>query len=257
MASIIQAATQGASGVVSCHAAHAIVTTGGDAELRDRVNAFEIVTPDGQPVRWALNLLYGAGLSDRVYGPELMLRLCRRAAQGGLPVYLYGGTHDAAERLHYHLKRQLPRLHIAGVESPPFRALTVAEQRAIIDRINRSGARLVFVGLGCPKQDIFAATHRDDIHAVQVCVGAAFDLLAGIRPMAPPWIQRHGLEWAYRLVQEPGRLWRRYLVTNSVFAWKLCLALWRQRRLRGSRHGVAQTEQRPRRLQAVKKGTVS
>jgi exopolysaccharide biosynthesis WecB/TagA/CpsF family protein len=226
---ILRAAKEGVSGVVSCHAVHAIVTASGDASLRDKVNTFEMLTADGQPVRWALNLLHGTRLSERVYGPELTLRLCQGAAGAGIPVYLYGGNRDVALRLEAEFHRLWPDLQIAGCEAPPFRALTSEEDQSVVDRINRSGAGLVFVGLGCPKQDLFAYEHRHTIKAVQVCVGAAFDFHAGVKKMAPRWMQRHGLEWLYRLVQEPGRLWRRYLVTNSLFVAKVGRALLARR----------------------------
>jgi exopolysaccharide biosynthesis WecB/TagA/CpsF family protein len=230
---ILEAARRRLSGVISCQAVHAVVSASRDRSLRDRVNTFDVVAPDGQPVRWALNLLHDTQLSERVYGPELMLRLCRRAADTGIPIYLYGSSPEVIGKLRTNLCRAVPRLRVAGVESPPFRALTPAEDEAAVERINASGARLVFVGLGCPKQDVFAYEHRARIKAVQVCVGAAFDFHAGVMPMAPGWMQRRGLEWAFRLVQEPRRLWRRYLVTNSLFAVKLSTALCR-RSLRAS-----------------------
>jgi exopolysaccharide biosynthesis WecB/TagA/CpsF family protein len=221
---ILRAAGRGASAVVAAQAVHAVVLASRDPALRDKVNAFELVTPDGQPVRWAMNLLHGARLRERVYGPELMLRLCRAAAEAGVPIYLYGGSPAVAERLRANLLRACPKLHIAGAESPPFRALTPEEDRAVLERINASGARLVFLGLGCPKQDVFAYEHRGALRAVQLCVGAAFDFHAGTKKMAPRWMQRRGLEWLYRLSQEPRRLWKRYLITNSIFLWKLGLA---------------------------------
>jgi UDP-N-acetyl-D-mannosaminuronic acid transferase (WecB/TagA/CpsF family) len=183
---ILRAASQRASAVVSLHAVHAIVESLRDEVLRAKVNRFAAVGTDGHPVRWAMNHLHRAGLRDRVYGPELMLRLCSRAA----------------------------------AESPPFRPLTPDEDADVVRRINTSGARIVFIGLGCPKQDHFAADHAESIRAVQVCVGAAFEFHAGTKPMAPGWLQRYGLEWLYRLISEPRRLWRRYLTTNSIFLCK-------------------------------------
>jgi exopolysaccharide biosynthesis WecB/TagA/CpsF family protein len=229
---ILRAAEEGTPGVVACRAVHAVVTASCDPALRDKVNSFDLVTPDGQPVRWAVNLLHRAGLRERVYGPELMLRLCRGAAQRGIPIYLYGGSPAVLEKLRDNLLRLFPGLPIAGAESPPFRALTPEEDDAVVERINGSGARLVFIGLGCPKQDLFAYQHRSRIRAVQLGVGAAFDFHAGVKKMAPGWMQRHGLEWLDRLSQEPGRLWRRYLVTNSIFLAKLAVALWCRRRPR-------------------------
>jgi len=223
---LIRAAQQRIPAVASFHAAHAVVTASDDARLRQRVNSFDIVAPDGQPVRWALNVLHRACLSDRVYGPELMLRLCRRAAAEGVSIYLYGGASDAVlNDLKTNLRKKFPDLQIAGAEAPPFRPLTTDEDDAVVRRINQSGAGVVFIGLGCPKQDHFAFEHRDRLHAVQACVGAAFDFHAGRTAMAPAWMQRSGLEWLFRLCREPRRLWRRYLVTNALFLQKL-LSQW-------------------------------
>jgi N-acetylglucosaminyldiphosphoundecaprenol N-acetyl-beta-D-mannosaminyltransferase len=240
---ILQAARHRIAAVVACQAVHAVVTASCDPSLRDQVNSFELVTPDGQPVRWALNLLYRTQLAERVYGPELMLRLCRGAAERAIPIYLYGGTPEVLAKLQANLCQACPNLQIVGCESPPFRALTPPEDRAVIERINASGAGLVFLGLGCPKQDRFAFAHRSSIKAVQVCVGAAFDFHAGVKKMAPTWMQRHGLEWLYRLFQEPGRLWRRYLVTNSLFLAKLLVALSRRQPISHSTH--CRSHQRP------------
>ncbi|MFL5330788.1 MAG: WecB/TagA/CpsF family glycosyltransferase [Gemmataceae bacterium] len=228
---ILSAAQNGEGGIVTCHAVHAIVTFSRDPVLRDKLNTFDMVTPDGQPVRWALNLLHGVGLNERVYGPELTLRLCRAAAASGVPIYLYGGDESVAAMLPDKLKELCPGLIIAGSEAPPFRALSEQEDREVVERINTSGAGIVFIGLGCPKQDLFAFDHRNSIHAVQICVGAAFDFHAGVKKMAPAWMQRRGLEWLYRLLQEPRRLWKRYFVTNSLFMMQLTRAfLFRGRR---------------------------
>jgi len=229
---VVAAAVRGSAGVVSCHAVHALISAATDAELGEMINAFDMVTPDGQPVRWAMNLLHGVKLKDRVYGPELTVRLCQRAADAGVPIYLYGGSPQVVEKLQENLRERYPGLVIAGYESPPFRPLTSEEDAEVVDRINASGAGIVFIGLGCPKQDIFAYEHRDRINAVQVCVGAAFDFHADTLPMAPGWMQRTGLEWLYRLIQEPRRLWRRYLVTNSIYCGKLFLALLNRPRVR-------------------------
>jgi exopolysaccharide biosynthesis WecB/TagA/CpsF family protein len=225
VASILRAVRLGRPAVVSCHAVHAIVTASGEASLREKVNSFAMITADGQPVRWALNLLHRAGMAERVYGPELMLRLCRAASENGISIYLYGGTQQSLVQLCDNLRQSFPDLQIAGCESPPFRPLTQEEDAAVTQRIRASGARLVFIGLGCPKQDLFAYEHQEAIDAVQVCVGAAFDFHAGVKPKAPRWMQDRGLEWLYRLGHEPKRLWRRYLVTNTVFLGKLGAAM--------------------------------
>ena len=219
VAVLIDAAARRQPAVAAHLAVHAVVTAATDPAQRARVNAFDLAAPDGQPVRAALNWFYGAGLPDRVYGPELMLRLCRAAATQDVGVYLYGSTPEVITRLSGRLPQLAPGLRIAGAESPPFRPLTPDEDAATVRRINDSGAGLVFIGLGCPRQEAFAAEHRDHIRAVQVCVGAAFDFHAGNKRMAPRWMQRYSLEWLFRLCQEPGRLWKRYLVTNTIFCW--------------------------------------
>jgi exopolysaccharide biosynthesis WecB/TagA/CpsF family protein len=232
---IIRSADERIPAVISLHAVHAIVESISDPELLAKVNRFDAVLPDGQPVRWALNHLHGVGLRERVYGPELTLRLCARAADDGIPIYLYGSMPDVIELLQQQLLEKFPQLQIAGAESPPFRELTPEEDEAVVRRINESGAGILFVGLGCPKQDHFAADHADRILPVQVCVGAAFDFHAGTKPMAPEWMQRNGLEWVYRLSREPRRLCRRYAQTNSIFIAKWLGAVMRGRRSKSLR----------------------
>ncbi|MEM7478074.1 MAG: WecB/TagA/CpsF family glycosyltransferase [Planctomycetota bacterium] len=222
---IVLAAKASQSAIVSMQAVHPIVLASQDNELREIVNEFDIVAPDGQPVRWALNWLHNLNLSERVYGPELMWRLCERAASENLSVYFYGSTANVLEQMQNRLKASFPNLHISGAESPPFRDLGNEELDDVVKRINGSKAKVVFIGLGAPKQDQFAALIRADVDAVLVCVGAAFDFHAGAKPMAPNWMQRRGLEWLFRFCSEPRRLWKRYLTTNSVFVLKLTHAL--------------------------------
>jgi exopolysaccharide biosynthesis WecB/TagA/CpsF family protein len=214
---VMTAARRRDGGVVTHMAVHALVTAARDASYREKVNTFEVVAPDGQPVRWALNRIHGTTLGDRVYGPELMRRLCRRAAETGVGIYLYGSTPAVVKALEEKLAEQFPDLRIVGSEPSLFRPLTKEEDDAFVARVNRSGAGLLFLGLGCPLQETFAYEHRHAIEAVQLCVGAAFDFHAGNKRMAPGWMQRSGLEWLFRLAQEPRRLWRRYLVTNALF----------------------------------------
>jgi exopolysaccharide biosynthesis WecB/TagA/CpsF family protein len=236
---ILAAAREGRGALVDHLSAHGLSEARRDPSFCEALARFDLVAADGQPVRWALNLLHGAGLRERVYGPALMDRLCARAAAEGLPIYLYGGSREVLVRLSETLRERHRGLCIAGAEAPPFRPLTPAEDRASTERIQRSGARLVFIGLGCPKQELFAAAHADRIHAVQLCVGAAFDFLAGAKPMAPRWMQACGLEWLFRLVSEPRRLWRRYLVANSEFVVRLGGELLRRMLGARSRTGVA------------------
>src|SRR5665213_225133 len=216
-------------------AVHCVMCGVQDAAHRTRLNAFDVVAPDGQPVRWSLNFLHRAGLSDRVYGPELTRRVCKAAAEQSVGIYLYGATPQVLEKLRENLLTMFPALKIAGVESPPFRALTADEDAAAVKRINDSGAGIVLIGLGAPKQERFAYEHRDSIKAVQLCVGAAFDFHAGVKKTAPAWMQKRGLEWLYRLTQEPGRLWKRYLTTNTQFV----LLFARDALLRGRRGAEA------------------
>ena len=221
--SIMEAARKKISSAVSALAVHGLMLAAKDKGLRTQVNDFQIVAPDGQPVRVALNLLHHSKLSERVYGPELMLRLCERSMKENIGIYLYGSTSTVIERLKSNLLRRFPKLQIVGYEPSQFRPLTAEEDAELVNRINGSGAGLLFVGLGCPLQEGFAASHLNRIHAVQICIGAAFDFHAGNKKMAPSWMQQHGLEWFFRLIQEPRRLWKRYLTTNSKFILMLLL----------------------------------
>lgn len=233
---LVEAAHAHYPAIVAFQPAFAIVRASSDERLRERINSFDIVATDGQAVRWALNWLHGTGMRDRVYGPESMLRVCERAAAEELPIYLYGGsTQDVLDMLISRLRKKFPAIQIAGAESPPFRPLTEEEDAAVVQRINDSGARFVFIGIGCPKQDHFAYEHRDRIQAVQLNVGAAFDFHAGAKRMAPPWMQRNGLEWLFRVCSEPRRLGLRYLTTNSIFIYKFARQWLGQKLLPGSR----------------------
>lgn len=202
-------------------AVHGVMTGVQDPAHNARLNSFDVVTPDGQPVRWALNLLHRAELADRVYGPELTLRVLRRFAEEGLPVYLYGSTEDTLQLLVSKLPTLAPGLKVAGTEPSKFRAARPNEEAEIAQRIRDSGARLVLVGLGCPRQEVFAYAMRPLLDMPLMAVGAAFDYHAGNLRKPPPWMQKRGLEWLWRLGLEPGRLWRRYLILNPVYATRL------------------------------------
>ena len=218
---IVQSIREELSLIVTALPVHGVVTASQDPILKSKINSFDIIAPDGQPVRWAMNILYETRLNDRVYGPELMLRLCRRAAREQIGIYLYGSYSHVVDKLRNNLIRMFPNLLILGSESPPFRPLNSEEDRDVVARINESGARIVFLGLGCPLQDNFAFDHKNRIKAAQICVGAAFDFHSGNKKMAPKWMQRNGLEWLYRFRQEPKRLWRRYVYFNSAFLVKI------------------------------------
>jgi N-acetylglucosaminyldiphosphoundecaprenol N-acetyl-beta-D-mannosaminyltransferase len=225
VASAIEAGRHRAPALITAFAVHGVVTAAEDPAFRRCIEDFHVVTPDGQPIRHALNLLYRAGLRERVYGPELTVRLCKRAAECAVPVYLYGSTPQTVTRLRDALIARFPALRVVGAEPSVFRPLSVHEDHLLIERINRSEAGIVFVGLGCPRQEIFAHEHYPAVRAVQVCVGAAFDFIAGTKRMAPRWMQDHALEWLYRLSQEPRRLCGRYTTINAKFAAKLLVQL--------------------------------
>jgi N-acetylglucosaminyldiphosphoundecaprenol N-acetyl-beta-D-mannosaminyltransferase len=214
---------------VTALAVHGVMTGVDDPEQRHRLNSLELVTADGQPVRWALNLLYGSRLRDRVYGPRLTLEVCAAASEHRLPVYFYGSRSETLDRLVPRLLGHLPMLQVAGAEPSSFGRTTVAGKQEIIDRIRRSGARITFVGLGCPRQEVFTYEFRDALSMPVLAVGAAFDFHAGVVKEAGPTIQRLGLEWLYRVIQEPRRLAGRYARTNPRFLFRLAaqyLRLW-------------------------------
>ncbi len=196
---------------------HGIMTGARDANHRFRLNTFDLLVPDGQPVRWALNLIHKVGLRERVYGPSLMLALCERFAQEGLPIYLFGSREETIALLSMNLQRRFPALRIAGSQPGRFKVLSSRERDDIVREIRQSGAAVVFVGLGCPRQEIWAYENRAALSMPTVCVGAAFDFHAGTVAQAPPAFQRVGLEWAYRLMREPRRLWPRYVFLNPIY----------------------------------------
>jgi len=208
---------------------HVVVTASRDEAYRQVINGADMATPDGAPVAWMLRR-FGFANQPRITGPDLMWALYRRCAEEGLPVYFYGSTEPTLAGLASRLKIVFPGLIVAGMESPPFRALSDGEDDAAVARINDSGAAVVFIGLGCPKQECWMAAHRGRVNAVMVGVGAAFDFHAGTVRRAPKWMQERGLEWVFRLLSEPRRLWKRYLVTNTLFilgaSRQLILSRW-------------------------------
>jgi N-acetylglucosaminyldiphosphoundecaprenol N-acetyl-beta-D-mannosaminyltransferase len=196
---------------------HGVMEARRDPELLRIHNASGLTTPDGMPMVWAGHRAGAPGMR-RVYGPDLMLEVCALAAERGWSSFFYGGGQGVPELLAERLTARFPGLRVAGTWSPPFRPLTSEEDRAVVDRINRSGADLVWVGLSTPKQERWMAAHTGRLDANALLgVGAAFDIHAGLLPQAPSWMQRLGLEWLYRLGREPRRLWRRYLHNNPRF----------------------------------------
>lgn len=195
---------------------HVVVTASRNAAYLQIINSADMATPDGAPVAWMLRR-QGFARQTRISGPDIMSALCARCAAQGVPVYFYGSTNATLAALEQRLRTRFPKLQIGGMESPPFRMLTAEEDQHATERINGSGAGIVFVGLGCPKQENWMAEHRGRVHAVMIGVGAAFDFHAGTVQRAPAWMREHGLEWLHRLLSEPRRLWKRYLVTNTLF----------------------------------------
>lgn len=204
------------SRVVCICNAHSVVTARQDDDFNQVLKHADMSTPDGAPVAWMIKKVSGEP-QDRINGPDLMLKYCEHAQKIGQSIYLYGGQESTLNILVEVLKSKYPNLKIAGYLSPPFRDLTVDEKAKIVKDINGSGAHTVWVGLGCPKQEKWMHEHKGKVNAVMVGVGAAFDYHAGTIKRAPKWMQNSGLEWFHRLCSEPKRLWKRYLVTNTLF----------------------------------------
>lgn len=220
---IAKAAEAGQPLAVSALAVHGLMTGVLDSVHRFRLNKFDLLVPDGQPVRWALNWLHRTKLKERVYGPELMLQTCERAARDGLPIFLFGGSEKLLETLSQQLLLKFPELKIAGTLASRFRTLSTEERDALVTEIRSSGAKITFVGLGCPRQEVSTYELRDKLAMPILAVGAAFNFHAGELSQAPPRMQRWGLEWLYRLAMEPRRLWRRYMLLNPLYVGLLCL----------------------------------
>jgi N-acetylglucosaminyldiphosphoundecaprenol N-acetyl-beta-D-mannosaminyltransferase len=195
---------------------HSIVTADQDKSFGKILNEADMATPDGAPVAWLLKRL-GFDGQQRINGPDLMWKYFEKAALRDESIFLYGGKQTTLDLLNVRIKNEFPNLKIAGSYSPPFRYLSREEDNAVVEMINSSGAGTVWVSLGCPSQEKWMARHRGRINAVMLGVGAAFNYHAGTTVRAPVWMQNAGLEWFHRLVSEPKRLWKRYLMTNSLF----------------------------------------
>ena len=208
----------GSRGSLSAAAVHLVMLAQEDAAVRRAVLDATLVVPDGQPLVWALRAL-GHGAATRVYGPELMARYCAHAARSGTPAFLYGGRSEAVlVELAVRLRTRFPGLELVGGHSPPFREPTAQEDEQVAARIDASGAQVVWVGIGQPRQEQWMARMRPRLAApMLIAVGAAFDFHAGVVAQAPDWMGQRGLEWTYRLAREPRRLWRRYARYNPRF----------------------------------------
>lgn len=195
---------------------HTLSLAARDPEFAELLNRAHLNLPDGMPLVWIARRL-GIDIDRQVGGRDLMASTLDKGRQLGLRHYLYGSTPDVMEALVRSIEQHWPGAEIVGTESPPFRPLSPGEDRALADRIRRSDADVVWVGLGTPKQDSFVDAFSTRVDAALVAVGAAFDFHAGTKATAPTWMTQHGLEWLFRLLKEPRRLWRRYLFGHSVF----------------------------------------
>lgn len=195
---------------------HMVMEAHDSSQVRDVVNNADLVTPDGMPLVWVMRRK-GVRNQERVYGPTLMLEVLKMAQENGIPVGFFGGSQIALKSLVDKMTAKYPGLKICLSQSPPYSPISQDEDKTLTEGIIKSGARILFVGLGCPKQEIWMAEHRTRIPAVMIGVGAAFDFHAGLKPQAPEFIQKIGLEWLFRLFHEPIRLWRRYILNNPRF----------------------------------------
>lgn len=224
LTSIVTWGAQHQSRYVTLCNVHSVVTASQNVAFREVIARADLALPDGAPVAWALRRS-GHPDQQRLNGPDLMWRYLGVANEIGQSVFFFGSSDDTLAKLRTRINESFPRLCVVGMVSPPFRELTPDEDQAYIDQINQSGAHVVFVGLGCPKQEIWMAQHRGKIHAVMLGVGAAFDYHAGTIQRAPVWMQKVGLEWFHRLCSEPRRLAKRYAVTNTVFVYRTLKAM--------------------------------
>ena len=220
---ILAAASAGKPMSVSALAVHGVMTGVLDSTHRYRLNHIDLVLPDGQPVRWALNWLYHTKLPDRVGGPNTMLQICERAAEEGLSIYLYGSKASVLEALSRNLCQRFPKLIIAGTQPSKFRQVSPQEKQEIVQQIRNSGAAITFVGLGCPRQEVWAYEYRDDLSMPLIAVGAAYDFHAGNLAKSPEILSKIGLEWLFRMIKEPKRLWKRYVFLNPLYMWLFLL----------------------------------
>ena len=225
---VLEMAQEECPGYICAANVHMIMEGYDSPEFREMVNGADLVTPDGMPLVWALK---GLGHTDqkRVYGPTLMLRVCEAAGKAGVPVGCLGSTESVLQKLKQTLKMRFPSLQITYMHAPPFRPLSSVEVDTIANDIREAGAKIVFVGFGCPKQERWMAGHKGKLKTVMVVVGAAFDFHAGEVRQSPNWMQKLGLEWLFRLSREPKRLWRRYFYNNPRYVVLIIRELIREK----------------------------
>ena len=227
---IIEAGQEKRSFAMSALATHGLMEAVHDPDFMKVVNGLDLVTPDGQPVRWAMNILHDTNLEDRVYGPDLTWKVCGAAADAGVGIYLFGSTPETCEKFVEAILDKWPHAIISDVQPDRFRDATPEEDAADIARINASGAGVVLVGRGCPRQEKWVGAHRGQVNAAMMAVGAAFDYHAGLLRKPPAVMQRFGLEWLWRMGLEPKRLFKRYAVTNTQYVVQLARAVAKKKR---------------------------
>jgi len=210
---LISHAKKGDSIGLTALAVHGLIESVNNKSLMDKVNKIHYIVPDGQPIKWFLNRFYKTGLKDRVYGPELTLQLLKKANINKLGIYLFGSTENTLSLFRAFIEKEFPNVQICGIHIDRFRDATEEEDKQDIEKIIR--------------QEIWVSDHIDKIPAVMLAVGAAFDFHAGVLSQAPKWMQKNGLEWLYRLIQEPKRLWKRYVFTNSKFIFLTLLKIFK------------------------------
>ena len=224
IASIDSLATRGQGGYVCFSTVHMVMESYDDPDFGAKVNAADLIITDGMPLVW-MQRRQGRPEAQRIRANDLMIALCEHAAASGRSVGFYGGKQEVIDAIKERAGRELPNLNIVYAYSPPFRPLTDDEDAAIVDEINEASPDLLFTGLGCPKQENWMAAHRERLRSVMLGVGASFDFYAGNVRECPEWIGRLGLEWLFRLTQEPKRLWRRYLILNPRFMFLAAMQL--------------------------------
>jgi N-acetylglucosaminyldiphosphoundecaprenol N-acetyl-beta-D-mannosaminyltransferase len=232
---IVSLANQKESANVCVANVHMFIEAYKDETFKNIINEASIVTPDGKPLTWVLNYVYGIR-QDRVAGMDLLPDLLQQMMLKQLPAFFYGGTPALLEKTEHYLRYAFPDLPIAGMYSPPFRPATPEEEEKLVKKINSSGAAVVLVILGCPKQEKWMASMKGKINAVMIGVGGALPVMVGMQKRAPAWLQNMGLEWLFRLMQEPRRLFRRYIITNSLFIYLFFKKIFINRALRRTAH---------------------
>ena len=224
MATILEWAQHGLSKSVCIANVHMLVEAYRNSSFATVLQQADMVTPDGMPLVWMLRLL-GSPKQDRVAGLDVLQALCSQATAKGVKVFFLGAQSEILNRMRLRLNQEFPDLQIAGMEPLPFRPMTATEDEALVEMLNQSGAGIVFVCLGCPKQEVWMANHKGRVNAVMIGLGGAFPVYAGIHKRAPGVVRSAGFEWLYRWLQEPRRLWGRYSSTIPIFIWLACKQL--------------------------------